>query len=477
MKGFRSNPSMHLFVQKRALFSKSPLLIINQYDDLSHYVKVMISYNPKRRRSFKMKEMHPNNGRVILHVDMNCFYASVEMAYDPSLKGKPLAIAGNPEERRGIIVTCSYEARSFGVKTTMPLWEAKKLCPQLIVRRPNFERYRQASIKMFEILKEFSPLVEPVSIDEGYVDITESFNLGSPIDIAKNIQQTILYKLDLPCSIGIAPNKFLAKMASDMKKPMGITILRKRDIPKILWPLPVEEMHGVGKKTAKKLAEIHVFTIGDLAKANEVQLKGLIGINGVRLKERANGIDPRKVNPESISDFKSIGNSTTLPKDISNEQELIDILRRLAEKVSVRLKKKHVLANSINVTIRYKNRKTVTRSKKLENPVRSQEQILLEAKEVFLKNWTGDAVRLLGITGMDLVEEDEAFKQLDLFSYKEEAKDELLLETIEQLKEKYGSNIIKKASNEMGNKLDHIGTDTSFNKDFLRDFSIKKDES
>src|SRR4051794_8316975 len=299
-----------------------------------------------------MKEMYPKNGRVILHVDMNSFYASVEMAYEPKLKGKPLAIAGNVEERRGIIVTCSYEARKFGVKTTMPLWEARKLCPQLIVMKPNFERYRAASMGMFEILRHYTELVEPVSIDEGYMDITESFEFGSPIEIAESIQKRVLEQLDLPCSIGIAPNKFLAKMASDMKKPMGITILRKRDIPKVLWPMNTNEMHGVGKKTAEKLQTIGIYTIGELAKGNEIQLKTLLGINGIRLKERANGIDYRPVDPEAIEEFKSIGNSTTLPRDVSNQQELFRVLTALAETVSVRLKRKKVLAGTLGITIR-----------------------------------------------------------------------------------------------------------------------------
>ena len=307
-----------------------------------------------------MKEMYPKKGRVILHVDMNSFYASVEMAYDPELKGKPVAIAGNVEERRGIIVTCSYEARKFGVKTTMPLWEAKKLCPQLIIRKPNFDRYRTASIAMFEILRNYTELVEPVSIDEGYLDITDSFELGSPIEIAQSIQKRVLEQLDLPCSIGIAPNKFLAKTASDMKKPMGITILRKRDIPTVLWPLNTNEMHGVGKKTAEKLTTIGIHTIGDLAEGNEIQLKSLLGINGIRIKERANGIDNRPVDPESVSDFKSIGNSTTLPKDTSNQQELFRVLESLAETVSIRLKRKNVLATTVGITIRFKDRKTIT---------------------------------------------------------------------------------------------------------------------
>lgn len=423
-----------------------------------------------------MKEMYPKNGKVILHVDMNSFYASVEMAYDPKLKGKPLAIAGNVEERRGIIITCNYEARKFGVKTTMPLWEAKKLCPQLIVMKPNFERYRAASIGMFEILRHYTELVEPVSIDEGYLDITESFEFGSPIEIAESIQKRILEQLDIPCSIGIAPNKFLAKTASDMKKPMGITILRKRDIPKVLWPLNTNEMHGVGKKTAEKLQTIGIHTIGDLAKGNEIQLKTLLGINGIRIKERANGIDHRTVNPESIEEFKSIGNSTTLPRDVSNQHELFRVLESLAETVSIRLKRKNVLAATLGITIRYKDRKTITRSKKLSNPINHKEDIASFAQQLFLKSWNGDAVRLLGVTGNDLVDHDHAYKQLDLFSYEKDAKKEPLLNTLSSLREKYGKNIIENAGSHKIDPSHSVGTGTSFNKDFLRSFPNKKNQ-
>jgi DNA polymerase IV len=424
-----------------------------------------------------MKEMYPKNGRVILHVDMNCFYASVEMAYDAKLKGKPLAIAGNVEERRGIIVTCSYEAREFGVKTTMPLWEAKKLCPQLVVMKPNFERYRAASTSMFEILRQYTELVEPVSIDEGYLDITESFSLGSPIEIAESIQNRILKQLGLPCSIGIAPNKFLAKTASDMKKPLGITILRKRDIPTVLWPLNTNEMHGVGKKTAEKLQTIGIQTIGDLAKGNEIQLKSLLGINGLRIKERANGVDFRPVDPESVSEFKSIGNSTTLPRDISNQQELFQVLDGLADTVSTRLRRKTVMASALAITIRYKDRKTISKSMKLLNPINHKDDISLFAKQLFLKAWNGDPVRLLGITGNDLVEQDHAYKQLDLFSFEKDAKKEPLLKTLSSLREKYGKNIIESAGSHQDEQAENVGTGTSFNKDFLRSFPDKnKDE-
>jgi DNA polymerase-4 len=417
-----------------------------------------------------MEKMYPKNGRVILHVDMNSFYASVEMAHDPALKGKPVAIAGNVEERRGIIVTCSYEARKFGVKTTMPLWEAKKLCPNLIVKSPNFDRYRAASIRIFELLKQYTDLVEPVSIDEGYMDISGCSRLGSPLDITQSIQKRILNELDIPCSIGIAPNKFLAKMASDMKKPMGITVLRKRDVKKVLWPLESGEMHGVGKKTAEKLKSIGIITIGDLANGNEVQLKKLLGINGIRLKERANGIDSRAVDPESVADFKSIGNSTTLPKDVSNQQELFQTLDALAEKVSVRLKRKNVLATSIAITIRYKDRKTITRSKRLANPVHLKEEIASLSKQLLLKAWNGYPIRLLGITGSDLIEQDHAVKQLDLFSYQKEAQKEPLLNVVSQLREKYGKKVIERAGLHEVDPDHQVGTETSFNKDFLRSF-------
>ncbi len=288
-----------------------------------------------------MNHMYPKKGRVILHIDMNSFYASVEMAYNPDLKGRPLAIAGNVEERKGIIVTCSYEARKFGVKTTMPVWQAKKLCPGLIIQQPNFDRYRQASLAIFELFRQYTERVEPVSIDEGYLDITDCGDIGTPIEIAQTIQRRIMETMDLPCSIGIAPNKFLAKMASDMKKPLGITILRKRDVPQVLWPMKAEEMHGIGLKTAEKLASIGIQTIGDLAVADDFQLRKVLGINGTRLKERANGKDERPVDPDSVFDYKSVGNSTTLPHEIGTGKVSVSLVLPL-----LMLLKKKLLSNS-----------------------------------------------------------------------------------------------------------------------------------
>lgn len=394
----------------------------------------------------EVTSFYPKNGRVILHVDMNSFFASVEMAYDSSLKGKPLAIAGNEEERKGIIVTCSYEARKFGVKTTMPLWEAKKLCPQLIVKRPNFDRYRKASSAMFEELRQYSELVEPVSIDEGYIDITECYELGTPIEIAQSIQNRLLNQLDLPCSIGIAPNKFLAKTASDMKKPLGITVLRKRDIHHLLWPLPTIEMHGVGVKSAEKLSTINIHTIGDLAQANDIQLRAVLGIRGIQLQERANGIDPRPVDPEAGKENKSVGSSITLPRDITNQSELLDILENLAISLSDRLKRKRYMTKNVAVIIRYKDRKTISRGRKIINPIRKPVDLFHAAKILFMQNWDGNPVRLLGLSAQDIVDEDEAYEQLDLFTYEKAAQKEPLYQAIDTLVNKYGKKVVRKGS-------------------------------
>lgn len=406
------------------------------------------------------------SSRVILHVDMNSFYASVEMAYDPSLQKKPLAIAGNVEERKGIIVTCSYEARAKGVKTTMPLWQARKLCPELIVKRPNFQRYHKASRAMFDVLREFSDLVEPVSIDEGYIDLSH-INGSKPLEVAQVIQEKLLDELLLPCSIGVAPNKFLAKMASNMKKPLGITVLRKRELPEKLWPLPVSEMHGVGEKTAEKLATIGIISIYDLAHGDQVELKQLLGINGERLMQRANGVDNREVDPDSIYDFKSIGNSTTLSKNTTNKKEINSVLQKLAHSVMIRMKRKEVLARKIFITIRYGNLKTITRSKKLANPIGKEEEIFMAAKQLFYSNWTEEPIRLLGITGQDLIDKEEAVKQLDLFSFEKDIKDEPLLSVIEKINQKYGNQLIKRGVK--GKQEGDPSPGTSFNKDFLRE--------
>ncbi|API90478.1 DNA polymerase IV [Virgibacillus pantothenticus] len=415
-----------------------------------------------------MNEAVHKQRRIIFHVDMNSFYASVEMAYNPNLKGKPLAIAGNPEERKGIVVTSSYEARAKGVKTTMNVWQAKKLCPELMVMRPNFPRYRAASKAVFKIFSEYTPLVQPVSIDEGYMDVTEMAKEVHAVDLARELQQRVLTELDLPCSIGIAPNKFLAKMASDMKKPFGLTILRKRELPTKLWPLPIGDMYGVGEKTAAKLNATGIYTIGDLAKKDVYHLKQLLGINGERLHNRANGIDNRPVDPDAIYDFKSIGNSKTLPHDTTDDKEIYTLLQELASKVEQRMKRKRTVGRSVQLMIRYHDRRTITRSKKLRYYLHDKKDILLEANDLLQKHWNLEPIRLLGITVGDLEEQQLLAKQLDLFTYENEAEKEKLYEAIEHLSSKYGKNPFIRLEDDVSEGAQQ--PTTSFQKDFLDDF-------
>ncbi|MFB5087797.1 DNA polymerase IV [Psychrobacillus sp. PGGUH221] len=408
--------------------------------------------------------------RIIFHIDMNSFYASVEQAYDPSLKGKAIAIAGNPKERRGILVTCSYEARAKGVYTTMSVWEAKRKCPEIILLPPNFERYRIASKAMFDILRSYTPLVEPVSIDEGYMDVSELNLSGNAVSLAESIQNRLVSELDLPSSIGIAPNKFLAKTASNMKKPMGITVLRKREVAEKLWPLPVIEMHGVGESTSNKLAELGIKTIGDLATIETGVIKERLGKVGLRLLERANGVDNRDVDPTSVFDTKSVGNSTTLPYDETNPDELNKVILKLSKKVASRLEAKNLAGQSINIHIRDADWKNKTRSKTVQNRIFEEREIYQLAKSLFHSTWNGEAIRLLGVTVNNVHDKGDYVEQLSIFNFEEHAKEEPILKLVEQLQEKFGKDTIKRGIKLKKNPS--LESKTSFSKDFLDDHKL-----
>lgn len=247
---------------------------------------------------------------------------------------------------------------------------------------------------MFEVLREYTDLVEPVSIDEGYMDLTDTPYREKAYETALEIQKRLQEELLLPSSIGIAPNKFLAKMASDMKKPLGITILRKREVPDVLWPMDIGEMYGIGQKTAEKLRTLNIEKIGDLACADEFALKRLLGINGPRLKRRANGIDNGEVNPDRIYEFKSVGNSSTLPHDSTDEKELGRLFDKLAGSVSDRLRRKDVMASKIFIMIRYADWTNITRSKTLQNPTDRADEIASAPKALFHQHWQGNAVEV-----------------------------------------------------------------------------------
>lgn len=396
---------------------------------------------------------------IIAHIDMNCFYASVEEKYNPSLKGKPLAVAGEEIKRHGIIVTSNYEARKKGIKTTMRVGEAKKLCPTLKIVSPNFARYQKESKKVFSLIKTYLKKIEIVSIDEAYIDLTEEEN---PIKKIYYIQKKIYEDLKLPSSVGVSYNKFFAKMASNMKKPKGFTIINKKNYQKLLYEMEVEKMHGCGKSGAKKLNEHGIYKIKDLAEANEVILYSILGIQGLRLKKKARGEDRRKV--EIKVERKSIGNSKTFSKDLIEDREILFELNQIAKKVSQRAKNANKLGNNISITIKFNDFKTITRSKKISTYINEEKTLAEEAIGLFLDNYSFDkGIRLIGVSLNNIISSENIKEQLDIFTDYENRKDFKLKKAILQLNKKYGKEVVKEIRK---GKKENIIT-TSFSKDFL----------
>jgi DNA polymerase-4 len=389
------------------------------------------------------KEAYPVSGRVILHIDMNAFYCSVHEAVEPEqYKGKPTAVAGSVELRKGIIVTCSYAARARGIKTGMQVGQALKQCPELILIRPDFDLYRDFSRRFMKIAYDYSPQIEAMSIDECYLDITGSKQFGTPLEIAELLQSRIRTELLLPCSIGIAPNKLLAKMASDMKKPNGITVLRKRDVPKILWDKPCNQLYGIGNKTADKLKKLNIQTLGQLAQADVHMLTEQFGVMGVILKNSANGEDASEVHAER-EQSKSIGHTTTLPTNFTERIAINRVFLNLADQVGRRLRRQQLLSQTVQITIRDPDMRTITRAAKLNAPTETRDDIYRMACRLFEEHWHQDRpVRLLGITLQNLVDKKEAAVQLDLFDYQKQPMKEKLNRTLDALRDKFGESAI-----------------------------------
>lgn len=355
------------------------------------------------------------NMQIIFHIDLNAFFASAEISVNPALKGKPVVIC--KESRRSIITTASYEARQYGIHSAMPLFKAKELCKNLVIVPPHFELYKTLSQAFFNIIAEFSKKLEVASIDECYVDMTEYIQTHhqKPNDIALLIQDTVYQRLGLQCSIGIAPNKFLAKMASDMKKPMGITIITKNNFKKILWPLPIGEMFGIGKKTAPKLIAMGIMTIGDLAKyENYEKIKPIFGKNTLIYYQKANGKDFSKINA-SRNELKSVGNSTTFERDSNDEIFIKSIFKDLAHEVSSRAKKRSLIGNSIAITLKYTREKSKTKQMIIDCYTNEYEIIYSTALLLFEGIYNGEMLRLVGISLNNVIHQEELLQQISLF--------------------------------------------------------------
>ena len=343
--------------------------------------------------------------RRILHIDMDAFYASVEQRDNPELRGRPVAVGG-PPDKRGVVAAASYEARAFGVRSAMPMSRAVRLCPSLVIVRPDFQKYRQVSQQVFALYREVTPLVEPLSLDEAYLDVTENL-WGEPFAsvVARKLKNRIYEEINLTASAGVAPNKFLAKIASGWQKPDGLTVIPPARVERFLQKLPVEALWGVGPVTAKKLHAAGIVRLVDVREADDATLRKTVGSLADWLKRLSRGDDPREVKPDRP--WKSISAETTYPEDLERLEEMRAEVDRLARRVAASLEKKNLYARAVTLKLRYSDFTTVTRSHTADQPTRQPADFA--ARAVALLERTDAArrpVRLLGVGAHDLSGEE-----------------------------------------------------------------------
>jgi DNA polymerase-4 len=383
--------------------------------------------------------------RYILHLDVDAFFASVEEILDPSLKGKPLIVGARPEQR-GVVASASYAARAFGVRSAMPTAQALRLCPQAIVVPPRHEVYGEYSARMMAILSEYSPLIEPLSLDEAFLDITGcEARWGSPEELAHGIQKRLEVELGLSVSIGLASNKLVAKIASGLEKPHGFVVVPQGREAEFLAPLPVERLWGVGVVTAKSLHEMDVFTIGQLAQLPVAQLEARFGRRGRDLYRQARGIDDSPVVAER--EEKSLSREVTFAEDIGDWQVLKKTLLSLSEDVARQLRRRELRGRTVKLKLRYADFKTLTRQVTMEAPTDLEQVIFDQAARLLERTWDRHKkVRLIGV-GVSKFELEE--RQLSLFEGTGEGKVERLRrldQAVDRIREKYGEEAIQRAS-------------------------------
>lgn len=354
--------------------------------------------------------------RRILHCDMDCFYAQVHMRDDPSLKGKPVVVGGSPTGR-GVVAAASYEARVFGIRSAIPASRAIRLCPQAIFLKPDFARYSRESQAIFEIFRQMTPIVQPASLDEAYLDVTaEVDHHGSATAIAQEIRRRVKAERGLTVSVGVAPNRLIAKIASDFHKPDGLTVVRPRQVLEFLDPLAVRRLHGVGPATEKALHEMGVQTVAELRERSLEELQRRFGKFGVCLYEYSRGIDERPVRTEWVR--KSLGHERTYAQDLRSLEQMDLELQKLSEKTFEDMVRKGLHARTITVKVRYPDFTTLTRARSLLLPFSSGPQIAGLVMALLRQTEAGEqGVRLLGVTASGFESEDQRdFVQLPLFT-------------------------------------------------------------
>lgn len=359
--------------------------------------------------------------RVILHSDMNNCYANIELLHHPELRGKPLAVGGDPEARHGIVLAKDQLAKKAGVKTGMALWQARQVCPEIQFIPPHMDLYLRFSRLAHEIYSEYTDLQEAFGVDESWLDVTNSCTIkGDGVTIANEISRRIKFELGITVSIGVSWNKIFAKLGSDYKKPDAITAITKDNYQEIVWKLPVGDLLYVGSATRRKLNELGIRTIGDLAKADSRILAHRLGKMGYVLSAFANGEDETPVSRENThAPIKSIGNSTTTPRDLVDETDVSIIVMLLAESVSARLRENHFKGDVVEISVRDNELYSVTRQRKISMPTNITGEISTVAMQLFRENYRWQKpIRSIGVRVADLVMEDCPV-QLDLFHSQE----------------------------------------------------------
>jgi DNA polymerase IV len=381
---------------------------------------------------------------MILHMDMDAFFTSVEQLDNPSLRGQCVLVGGL--SGRGVVAAASYEARKFGIHSAMPMFQARQKCPDAVIVPPRRSRYKELSIKIMNELKQFSPLVEPVSIDEAYVDITGCEKLhGNPERIGRAVKKKIRDTVELTCSVGIAPVKFLAKIASDMDKPDGLTLIRTDQVPAFLESLPVEKVPGVGRKTLGHLGELGIRTLGDVRKHPENRLTGKLGKFGARLMELSLGIDNARVTPNTAP--KSISAEETLKTNTRDKALLNRYIMKQAEEVARQLRRKRVKARTVTLKIKHDDFVLVTRRSPLGNPSQTAEAIRREAVRLLEKYNINRDIRLIGVGASGLLPVGTP-TQMDLFSGgKAKNRDwEKIDRALDDISRRFGKGVIQRAT-------------------------------
>jgi len=376
--------------------------------------------------------------RTILHIDMNAFFASVEQQADPGLRGKPIAVVGGGG--RTVITTSSYEARAKGVKTGMAIWEGKRCCPELIIVVGDNRKYTHTSTKINEIFRDFTPEVEAFSIDESWLDVTHSLGIfGSAVNIAYRIKARIKDSFGITCSIGIAPNKLLAKLASDMQKPDGLTVIEPEDVARILERMPVGKLCGIGRKMERQLNMMSIYTCGELGRCDEGRLTRKFGIVGRRLKEMGQGIDNSPVIPYGEEDeVKSVGHSSTLERDISDPTEIRRFLLQLSEMVGSRARRYGVSGKTVHLYVRYADFfSSWGKQTTLKNYINLSDEIYKAALGILETVELEQPVRLLGVSLSNLKHQAE---QLPLFE--DERKKLFATQAMDKVNDRYGGRVV-----------------------------------